>query len=74
MFRVEAPAGEIRMEAVRGLVTSPASTSIRVGAGEQAAVELELSPLWSGVDDGWYSGDHHFHLNYGGTVSGPRAW
>ena len=67
MFRVEAPAGEIRMEAVRGLVTPPASTSIRVGAGEQAAVELELSPLWSGVDDGWYSGDHHFHLNYGGT-------
>jgi TolB protein len=67
VLTVEAPAGEIRIEAVRGLATPPASTSIRVGAGEQAAFEVELSPLWSGADDGWYSGDHHFHLNYGGT-------
>jgi TolB protein len=67
VLEVEAPAGEIRIEAVRGLATPATSTSIRVGPGETAVVELELSPLWRAGDDGWYSGDHHFHLNYGGT-------
>ena len=67
VLTVEAPAGEIRIEAVRGLATPPASASIRVGAGETAVVELELTPLWRAGEGGWYSGDHHFHLNYGGT-------
>ncbi len=71
VLTVEAEPGEIRIEAVRGLATPAVSTSIVVRAGETAVVELELSPLWSAGDAGWYSGDHHFHLNYGGTYRLP---
>jgi TolB protein len=71
ILAVEAPAGDVRVEAVQGLSTPPVSRSIRVDAGETAVVDLELSPLWSAGDGGWYSGDHHFHLNYGGTYRLP---
>jgi len=67
VLEVETPAGEIQIDAVRGVAAPVVSSAIRVGPGETAVVELELSPLWSAGDDGWYSGDHHFHLNYGGT-------
>ena len=59
---VEAPADEIRVEAAHGLSAPVASASTRT-----SSIELELAPLWSSADTGWYSGDHHFHLNYGGT-------
>jgi TolB protein len=67
VLTVEAPSGEIRVEAAHGLAAPAASASATVGAGGSSSVELDLTPLWSSADTGWYSGDHHFHLNYGGT-------
>jgi TolB protein len=72
VLQVEAPVGQIRIEAVRGLATPPVSKTIAVP--ESVVVELELEPLWNAGDGGWYSGDHHFHLNYGGTYRlGPES-
>jgi TolB protein len=65
-LEVEAPAGTLRVEATHGLSTPIEIATVAAGAGESAVVDLELAPLWSGGEGGWYSGDHHFHLNYGG--------
>ncbi len=66
VLEVEAPAGTLRVEATHGLSTPVVTAAVAAGAGESAVADLELAPLWSGGEGGWYSGDHHFHLNYGG--------
>ena len=63
------PAGEIVVTAVQGLTTPPALQRVRVAAGETRTVELALSPVWNARASHWYSGDHHFHLNYGGQFA-----
>jgi TolB protein len=39
---------------------------VTVEPGRVTEVTLTLSPLWDAAAEGWLSGDHHFHLNYGG--------
>jgi TolB protein len=63
------PAGEVTVTAVRGITTPPASRRIRVASGETSTIDLELSPVWDARTAGWFSGDHHFHLNYGGQYA-----
>ena len=63
------PAGEVTVTAVRGLTTPPVTRRVRVEAGETRTVELELTPVWDARAAHWYSGDHHFHLNYGGPYA-----
>lgn len=62
-----APVGRITVRGVRGLATAERSITGDVVPGESRAVTLELAPLWRAQANGWYSGDHHFHLNYGGS-------
>jgi TolB protein len=64
---LELPVGEVVIDAVRGLATPMVSTAASVEAGRITEVDLELTSVWSAADDGWMSGDHHFHLNYGGA-------
>jgi TolB protein len=63
---VEVPAGEVRITATRGVGTPAVTETRTVHAGERVSVDLELVPLWDPSAHGWYSGDHHWHLNYGG--------
>lgn len=65
-IEVEVPAGEVRVAAVHGLTTPVRTATQRVAAGEVRDVELELSHVADPRAEGWYTGDHHFHLNYGG--------
>lgn len=60
------PAGAIDIEAVQGLTTPVAAARTTVAAGETKEVDIELAPVWNARASGWYAGDHHFHLNYGG--------
>jgi TolB protein len=64
----EMPAGAYRAIATHGFVYLPARGEGTTAAGAQSGVTLELAPLGGPSMDGWYSGDHHFHLNYGGQV------
>ena len=64
---LEVPLGEVRVVAVQGLATPPASATVTVGGAETVALDLE--PVWDARADGWLSGDHHFHLNYGGPYA-----
>lgn len=63
-----APAGEVRITATRGLASAPTSASVAVTPGETAEAELVFEPLWDPRAAGYRSGDHHFHLNYGGPT------
>jgi TolB protein len=63
---VTVPAGSVRVAAVQGLATPEVSEMVRVGPGEIREVALALGPVWDARAAGWISGDHHFHLNYGG--------
>jgi TolB protein len=64
---VEVPPGEVRITATHGFAAPAASARHRVSAGETATVDLEIAPLWDPSSEGWYSGDLHFHLDWGGT-------
>jgi TolB protein len=63
---VELPIGEVEVSAVHGLTTPVRSVRQRLRAGETRTLEIELSAVWDPRSAGWYAGDHHFHLNYGG--------
>jgi TolB protein len=70
----EFPAGEHRVEAARGFEHLTARSTIDWPANGQGVLSIPLSPLTGVSLDEWYSGDHHFHLNYGGqTLLAPEA-
>ena len=66
LVEVTVPAGEVTVSAVQGLATPEATATVTAVAGEVTEVELLLTPVWDARAEGWTSGDHHFHLNYGG--------
>lgn len=65
-FVVEAPAGEVSITAVRGLASLPANARVDAVAGEIREASVVPETLWDAQAKGWFAGDHHFHLNYGG--------
>lgn len=63
----EIPEGVYRVKAARGFEFVPASADGTAAANVTALASLPLERV--GLDlTGWYSGDHHFHLNYGGQA------
>jgi TolB protein len=58
--------GEVSVHAVQGLATPEATATATVESGETVDVTVDLEPVWDATEAGWASGDHHFHLNYGG--------
>lgn len=65
----EVPAGEVRVTAVHGLAGIPATVSRKVTAGQDSTIDIELASVWNPASEGWYGGDLHSHLNYGGPYS-----
>jgi TolB protein len=63
---VTVPAGDVTVNAVQGLATPVASQRVHVNGGETRSVTLTMAPVWNARANGWLSGEHHFHLNYGG--------
>ncbi|WP_445735441.1 CehA/McbA family metallohydrolase [Mariniflexile sp.] len=65
-IEIEAPLGEVTITAVHGFST--VKTIKNVILNEPAnKTEINLKRIWDARSNGWYSGDNHFHLNYGGT-------
>jgi TolB protein len=64
----EMPAGEYHVEAAHGFKYQTARWTAPSKAGQATGLLLDLHPVSGPSFDGWYSGDHHFHLNYGGQV------
>ena len=67
-FTLEAPAGKLRLDAVKGFEYWPARREVEVKAGETADATLTLKTLVNMRAKGWYSGSTHAHMNYGGNL------
>lgn len=65
-IEVEAPLGEMTITAVQGFSTVKEIQKVTLDQ-ETNQTEINLNKIWDANADGWYSGDNHFHLNYGGT-------
>jgi TolB protein len=63
------PAGDVQIMAVQGLATPPALQQLKLAAGETRTVTITMTPVWNARANGWLSGEHHFHLNYGGPYT-----
>lgn len=66
-IEVEAPLGELTISAVQGFATQKGIQKAVINESSTTEVEISLSRVWDANAQGWYSGDNHFHLNYGGT-------
>jgi TolB protein len=64
----EMPAGEYHIEAARGFEYLSQRWTGTFKPGQVSSISLTLQPVSGPSFEGWYSGDHHFHLNYGGQV------
>jgi TolB protein len=67
-FRLQVPAGVVKVEAVKGFEFHPARGEASIRAGEAAQLELTLKPLADLSARGWYSGSTHVHMNYAGNL------
>lgn len=66
VVEITVPAGSVTVSAVQGITTPEVTVTAQVDAGEVRDMALTLEAVWDPRDAGWISGDHHFHLNYGG--------
>ena len=62
----EVPAGEVRVLATHGFTAPAVSASVTLTPGDHETLDLRFEPLWNPREKGWYAGDHHYHMNYGG--------
>jgi TolB protein len=62
--------GPVVVRAARGLFKQ-ARAELALGAGESREVTLDLGQQagWDAAAEGYTSGDHHLHLNYGGPYA-----
>ena len=67
------PAGEATIEATHGLEYAHATRTVAVRAGETTMVRLPLRRIDDLTARGWYAGDLHVHMNYGGTYRNTPA-
>ncbi|MBA3231281.1 MAG: CehA/McbA family metallohydrolase [Acidobacteria bacterium] len=63
----EIPAGDFRVLVAYGFAHAPAEATGTARPGQTITLDVDLQPINTPSLEGWYSGDHHFHLNYGGT-------
>ena len=67
-FLVEVPAGEVKIEAVKGVEYTPLAKTVTVPAGGFTQLRLDLRRMVHMNALGWYSGTDHTHMNYGGNL------
>jgi Tol biopolymer transport system component len=61
------PAGDVRIEVLRGLEYAPFRLDARIEAGGWLELEAGLERIADLAAEGWQSADLHVHMNYGGT-------
>lgn len=66
-IELTAPVGKFTVSAVQGFETPVVAEEVEIRRNGTTSVTLDLEPVWDASENGWYSSDNHFHLNYGGT-------
>ncbi len=64
-IQLTVPVGKLTITAVHGFETTPRQMEIDV-TEKLAGADILLEQIWDANGNGWYAGDNHFHLNYGG--------
>jgi TolB protein len=73
-LQFEIPAGAYRVVAARGFEHRAVEVKGTASGAATAIATLDLPRLPGPSFENWYSGDHHFHLNYGGqSLLAPEA-
>ena len=73
-FVIDLPAGRASVEVMKGFEYRPQSKEVEIVAGETRTVELSRERFMDLPARGWYSGDNHVHMNYGGIfASTPKT-
>ncbi|MDX1982910.1 MAG: CehA/McbA family metallohydrolase [Bryobacteraceae bacterium] len=67
-FVVDVPAGELAIEAVKGIEYQSAAARVTIRPGALTRIELPLRRLTSAKASGWYSASDHIHMNYAGNL------
>ncbi|HEV8355540.1 MAG TPA: CehA/McbA family metallohydrolase [Gemmatimonadales bacterium] len=67
------PAGVYTVEVTRGLEYARVVRTVTVAAGTAATVAVRLARLADLPARGWWSGDLHVHMNYGGAYRNDPA-
>ena len=65
-FTIEMPVGKTTVEAMKGFEYLPQKKVVEITQGATKHVELKLERMANEAEQGWYSGDNHLHMNYGG--------
>ena len=65
-MELTAPAGAVTVTAAHGFVSAPVTSAVTVATDAVEVLDVSLQRIWNPQEHGWYSGDLHFHLNYGG--------
>ena len=66
-IELTASVGRFTVSAVQGFETPVVVEEVEIRRNGTTRVTLDLEPVWDASENGWYSSDNHFHLNYGGT-------
>jgi len=67
------PAGDYTVDVIKGLEFAREVRRIRVVAGQQRLERFRLARLLDLPAAGWWSGDLHVHMNYGGAFRNDPA-
>jgi len=67
-FVVDVPAGDVNLEAVKGIEYTPLDQTVTVQADSIAECQMDLRRMIHMNALGWYSGTDHTHMNYGGNL------
>jgi hypothetical protein len=70
---VTVPAGTVTVEVTRGPEWQPVRRALTLAADARDTMRLVLSRLADLPAAGWWSGDLHVHMNYGGTYRNTPA-
>jgi Tol biopolymer transport system component len=61
------PEGEAHVEIIRGTEYRPVRRNVKIESGATLELEVALERIADLASEGWFSGDLHAHMNYGGT-------
>jgi TolB protein len=67
-FTLAAPAGKLRLEAIKGFEFWPERAEVEIAADQTTSLTLRLKRLTDMSAQGWHSGSTHVHMNYGGNL------
>jgi Tol biopolymer transport system component len=61
------PEGAAEVEIIRGTEYRPFRRTVKIESGSTIELDAPLERLADLASEGWFSGDLHVHMNYGGT-------